>query len=80
MNNNKEIKYKIALKQLTRFKSVNIIKIKKRKIQLFINNKIIQRIINKKKISKEMISYNIKIMKNRFVIINLSNFKLRIKK
>ena len=80
MNNNKEIKYKIALKQLTRFKSVNIIKIKKRKIQLFINNKIIQRIINKKKISKELISYNIKIMKNRFVIINLSNFKLRIKK
>ena len=80
MNNNKEIKYKIALKQLIRFKSVYIIKIKKRKIQLFINNKIIQRIINKKKISKEMISYNIKIMKNRFVIINLSNFKLRIKK
>lgn len=80
MNNNKEIKYKIALKQLTRFKSVNIIKIKKRKIQLFINNKIIQRIINKKKIRKEMIFYNIKTMKNRFVIINLSNFKLRIKK
>jgi hypothetical protein len=80
MNNNKEIKYKIVLKQLTRFKSVNIIKIKKSKIKLFINNKIIQKIINKKKISKGMIYYNIKIMKNLFIIINLSNFKLRIKK